>query len=296
MCFEWKIWSIKMFERTTAGQQNRALFYGASYTCYVEGGDQDHDRSADSIFWDGVLRKYRPDLKIVFLPRGGKPVVEALARQIIDDDISNAIAAMDRDYDGLLGHEIADSRVLYSHGYSWENDAFSPEFLSSMVKSLARLTTLPATADAALVAGCEKLCSDVQRAIKSDFLALSAGSSVLPRNAPGRVIKADPVTAFPKIDQAELMKLAADANVKTRLRKPRILPQKVFELHHLVGHCFQHAILILVRAMLRNVGVKKAVSIDHFEDLALSSISRHLQDDHAGVIAVHHQAQCSAIP
>ncbi|WP_191326050.1 DUF4435 domain-containing protein [Novosphingobium pokkalii] len=285
-----------MFERTSSGQQNRALFYGADYICYVEGGDHDHDRSVDSIFWHNIMKKYRPDLKVVFLPRGGKPVVEALAQKIIDEDISNTIAAMDRDYDGLLGHEIADSRVLYSHGYSWENDAFTPEFLNSMVKSLARLTTLPAAAEAALAAGCEKLCDDVQRAIKLDFLALSAGSSVLPRNAPGRVIKADPVTALPKIDQAELIKLAAVANVRTRLRKPRILPQAVFELHHFVGHCFQHAILILVKAVLRNVGVKRAVSLDHFEDLALSSLSRHLQDNHAGAIAVHHEAQCSAIP
>lgn len=285
-----------MFERTTAGQQNRALFYGASYTCYVEGGDQDHDRSVDSIYWGNVLKKYRPDLKVVFLPRGGKPVVEALARKIIVDDISNAIAAMDRDYDELLGHEIADRRVIYSHGYSWENDAFSPEFLSSIVKSLARLTTLPAAAEAALAAGCETLCRDIQRAIKLDFLALSAGSSILPRNAPGRVIKADPMTGFPKIDQAELMKLAAAANVKTRSRKPRTLPRAVFELQHLVGHCFQHAILILVKAVLRNVGVKKAVSLDHFEDLALSSLGQHLQEHHASAIAVHHQAQCIAIP
>lgn len=285
-----------MFERSKAGQQNRALFYGVNYTCYVEGGDHDHDRSVDGIFWENVLGTFRPDLRIAFLPRGGKPILEALATQIVSEDIANTIVAIDSDYDDLTGDKIDDDRVIYSFGYSWENDVFDEAFLPSFIRTLARKSSLPAQARNLLADGYENFKLDARRAIMADLLSLVSGSSVLPRNAPGRIVKPHPATALPVIDRAELIKLTMAANRKTKPRVPADITDVPLSLTYFVGHCLGHGIGILVRAVLREMGIKRSISGEHLQDVAISLLQRHFHAHQHSAVAIHHRQQCVAIP
>lgn len=118
-----------IFERTRSGQINRAAFHGVEYTCYVEGGGGISDYSEDVLFWSTVFETLRPDKRVHCVARGGKAQLESRARSLITQNIQNTLVAMDSDYDDLLGAKIDDPRVLYTFGYSWENDAFSSNAL-----------------------------------------------------------------------------------------------------------------------------------------------------------------------
>lgn len=285
-----------MFERSAAGQRNRALFYGVNYVCYVEGGGHDPDRSIDSLFWEQVLAAYRPDLTFVFLPRGGKPILETLAKQVVDDNIANTIVTMDSDYDELLNHKISDNRILYSFGYSWENDVYDEDFLPLLVRTLAHKSGLSPNSRAMLSDGYRRLQSEARRAIAADLIALIAGSSVLPRDAPGRVITTDPHTTFPVMNKRELVKLTRAANEKTRPRQLRGTPPPSTGLKHFVGHCLSHAVAILIRSVMKEMGLRRSIGSDHLRDVAITLLGKQLLANPNSDVSTYHSNQCLAIP
>ena len=89
----------------------------------------------------------------MFLPRGGKPILERLAKNIIENDTANTIVAMDSDYDELLGDYIVDARVLYTRGYSWENDLFDGSFLLDILKAVSHRAAIPVASRTTLTSG-----------------------------------------------------------------------------------------------------------------------------------------------
>ncbi len=286
-----------MFERTSSGQQNRAIFYGANFTCYVEGGGgAGDDRSADASFWQQVLTTLRPDLTIVYLPRGGKPVLEALAHDLVAKDLSNVLVAMDVDYDRLIGDIISDPRVLYTHGYSFENDIYNVDAIANVYKTLSHRATVSNATKASFADGFDNLAKQARRATRLDALALAAGSSLLPRDAPGRVIKTCPGTGRPTIDNAELIKLSQVVNKATRPRAKSAVSAIPNDLRYFVGHCLSHAICILTRSILKDSGIRKSMSSDHIRDVAILSFGSFMRLSPAAPVAIFHQSQAAAIP
>jgi hypothetical protein len=113
-----------MFERTKSGLQNKKLFFGVDYVCYVEGGGGRRDAAPDVTFWNTVLSVLRPDLNVKISPRGGKPILQRIATHIVEQNVQDTLVAMDSDYDDFRSLKYQDRRVLYTFGYSWENDVF----------------------------------------------------------------------------------------------------------------------------------------------------------------------------
>lgn len=283
-----------MFERTAVGQQNRALFYSVDYICYVEGGGGCSDRSADCIFWEQVLSTFRPDIKFVFLARGGKPVLESLARKVQDDNIKNTVVAMDGDYDRVTGNLIVDPRVLYSYGYSWENDIYDIAYINELVRHISLKPSLRPEIIAYIESCYSAFAESVHRLKQVDLLAFIAGSSVMPRDASGRIIKSHPETSTPNIDKSEILKLVKEANRRTRPRSGKLSPELPAGLRYFVGHCLSYAISLIVKATLKEMGVRKAVSSDHMRDVGMLLFSRQLTDCPESAVASYHRYQCGA--
>lgn len=272
------------------------MFYGANYTCYVEGGANDHSRSPDAIFWSNILGLFRPDLKFVMLPRGGKPEVEALARQIVSENIQNAVAAIDTDYDEPLNERILDARVLYTFGYSWENDALDKIFLHSIVAALARLNFLSDDQANHLSLGLSRLEKFASRLIVADFIALTRGSSIIPRKSSGRIIKACKEHGFPYADRNQIISIIKES--KKKFRNSNVVKTTSFPdgLRHMVGHCYFYAITIIIHASLKYLGVRRNFTPEHIADIALAKIQEHFRMNHSSPIAMFHNNQCAAIP
>lgn len=263
------------FERTRSGQRNRARFLGVELTCYVEGGGGQGEASADAIYWQAIFETFAPSRKIKFLPRGGKPILETLAQQIVADNIDNTFVAMDRDYDGFREGLIRDRRILYSLGYSWENDLFCPDGVVITYGALARLPHVPAAADVFLRDGYLSFERDIRRASAADFFAFCRGSSILPRQSPGRVLSLSAATGFPTCNYREVLKLTADANKSTRAR--RRLQGARFDnvIANCVGHIVAHAVKLLLTSAVRRFVRNANYSLEHIIDTAVGHLRRH---------------------
>jgi hypothetical protein len=126
-----------MFERSPYGVQNRAIFLRVKYVVYAEGDPQGNaDQSADRAFWTRMIKLLRPDLAFTILVKGGKPEVLQFAAYIVANNISGTAVVLDRDYDDLCGTMVADKRVVYTYGYSWENDIISRKVCTGLIKHI----------------------------------------------------------------------------------------------------------------------------------------------------------------
>lgn len=256
-----------IFERSKSGQKNRAAFLGVDLVCYVEGGGGHSSGSPDALYWSSVFKAIRPTAKIRYLPRGGKPILEGLANQIVEQDIENTIVAIDSDYDELLGHRLTDPRVLYTYGYSWENDLFCASSLAETYCTLARTPILEPEIGNFIQSALSSFIKSIRRASLADFLALSAGASVLPREGAGRVVRAS--GGAPYCDYKEVIKLTVAANKITRTGRTieyKKLPHE--DGRHCVGHVLSHAVRLIMNCCLRKFHKNTNHSLDHITDVA----------------------------
>lgn len=285
------------FERTVSGQANRSTFLEVDLVCYVEGGGGRADFGPDSAYWNTVFRTVRPELKVKFLARGGKPVLQSLAQDIIKNDIKKTIVAMDLDYDELIGKKITDSRVLYTYGYSWENDLFFRENIEELCSALARQPELPNEVRDYLGAAVVGFSSNAQRAMLADFLALCSGASVLPRDAPGRVIKKDEVTGLPVCAMAEIKKLIRQANLATKNRRIiKYIKRPDRDIRYFVGRVLGFAMRIIILTCIRKFYRNVNISPEHFIDVAIQVVSRHLNGRAENYYAVHYTKIINGVP
>ncbi|MDQ1850760.1 hypothetical protein Q9299_20865 [Gemmobacter fulvus] len=106
-------------ERTNYGLSNEHLFYNVSLVVYCEGKESD-GATHDEMFWGRVFSAF--GVKCVCKSKGSKTNIVPLARRAVEGDVKNIAFAMDRDYGDYHGFPILDTRVVYTYGYSWEND------------------------------------------------------------------------------------------------------------------------------------------------------------------------------
>ena len=283
------------FERTKSGQQNRAAFLGVDYVCYVEGGGGSSDFSDDVVFWRTILDVLRPDLKIHFLARGGKPQLETRARDIIARDIGHALVAMDSDFDKLLGDKINDRRVLYTHGYSWENDIFPKPMLAILYAHKIRAASPPVAEASELSNKYDEISARMLWPVRADYYALVAKSSVLPRNAPGRVVSRCQTTGYPLILHAELRKLCRQANSDTKPRTLPNLPKLAEPMRYCAGKVYAHIMHLLVTGVLRAFSRNTSLALVHLIDLALLKMPEYLRRMGTDSVAAFHANQAARV-
>ncbi len=130
------------FTRTNSGLSNSAAFHGVDYMVYSEGGEYDSDLECsrwaiDVVFWKSIFSKYLPGLRYKLKPMGSKENVKPFVDKIISSSITCSIAVMDRDHDAHKNCMVRHPCVLYTYGYSWENDAWQAEVIISKLKRLS---------------------------------------------------------------------------------------------------------------------------------------------------------------
>jgi len=131
-----------MFERSNLGISNRSIFLDVQYIVYVEGGkNENHQKttlqeSFDGLFWKKALKAFRPEIKCKIIPRGSKTNLLELSSKILNNEIRNSIVGLDRDYDELDNSIMNHNNILYTYGYSFENDIFYEKFLKEIFDAL----------------------------------------------------------------------------------------------------------------------------------------------------------------
>lgn len=111
-----------MFVRTDVGISSEHLFYDVEFMVYSEGPRRDDDGATlDELFWSLLFSALGVRCKCKSV--GGKSDVRPLAEKVASSHLTRTIVTMDRDYDDLFELMIDHPNVVYTYGYSWENDA-----------------------------------------------------------------------------------------------------------------------------------------------------------------------------
>ncbi|WP_079202650.1 DUF4435 domain-containing protein [Pseudomonas sp. CC6-YY-74] len=167
-----------MFLRSNSGLSNFHAFFDVDYLIYSEGGNpskepaegDDETWSIDSIFWRSVFRRFLPGVKIKIKSLGSKECVRPYAEKIAANLIENSIAVFDRDYDSYRGEIIEHPHVLYTHGYSWENDACRSGFLISVLGAAHPAGKITEKSVREIESRFEEFLSEINRIVYVDLL------------------------------------------------------------------------------------------------------------------------------
>ncbi len=130
------------FRRTAAGRSSFHAFLGVDFLVYTEGGEFDVDKkeytcSIDAVFWKGFFSRFLPGFTYKIKPMGSKINLLPHANDVASLKITNTIVAMDRDHDHHRMCLIKHPCVLYTYGYSWENDAWRAEAIISKLERIS---------------------------------------------------------------------------------------------------------------------------------------------------------------
>ena len=133
------------FVRTNSGLSNQNKFYNSDYTAFTEGGRKSYtitqiesgefnSTSIDIEFWRNTLLLHGCTKTIHFKAIGSKSSGEEITKRVISGNIKNTLIIKDRDLDSYLEKYIDHPKIIYTKGYSWENDVFTKNNVISVLK------------------------------------------------------------------------------------------------------------------------------------------------------------------
>ncbi|HAS6802916.1 TPA: hypothetical protein GRI77_19690 [Vibrio parahaemolyticus] len=140
--------------RTNSGISNSHLFSGVDIVVYTEGGSVGYSledvesgkfnkQSVDIKFWSGLFKAANFNKKVVFKALGSKTSSKSIRDKIISGEVSNVAIALDRDMDFILANPEISPFVLYTKGYSWENDVYTEQNTLDQIDSMLMEQIIP---------------------------------------------------------------------------------------------------------------------------------------------------------
>lgn len=271
------------FRRTSSGLSNLHLFVGVQTVVFLEGGPISFTReriedgeysanSADIRFWQTLFDHYRPNTIYQFRSIGSKEAVKSIALDIKIGNINNVIAIMDRDFDNLTDDIINGDNILYTCGYSWENDCWSKETINSAVILLAGLcATKINDVDVIVSELFDCFYKQVKRAVKVDSLLLQNGASFFDREKPARYISIE-APGKPRLCMDQIKQSFAESRGKVSgpifKRYDLANNPSIDCFGHLVAHYSYRVLIYLVKTVYKLPTVAKdyatAVIVEKF--------------------------------
>jgi hypothetical protein len=141
------------FRRSNSGLSNLRLFYRVDAMVFVEGGGRTlrleevsggvfNEIAHDAKFWSLIFRRLLPRLRFKVRAVGSKSTLLELAALVTSEQVVKVIVCMDRDLDNFLGRMVYHPMVAYTHGYSWENDAWSLRSTLGVFRKVGNVTDM----------------------------------------------------------------------------------------------------------------------------------------------------------
>jgi hypothetical protein len=225
------------FTRTNSGISNLRLFYGVDLVMFTEGGKnsfsmdevengQYNSNSVDIKFWQNVLSANGFRQTVKFKAIGSKTASRSICERIISGEINNVAVAKDRDLNHYTDEIIDSPRILYTKGYSWENDVFTKAITLLQIESMI----FEAEVSEEIISIVELAYKDFQsygkHLIKLELIFRKNGIKFITGLNGERFIK---LGEYPSIDRGEVSVLLESK--KKDLRRP------VFSGGHIYGIC-----------------------------------------------------------
>lgn len=212
------------FLRTNSGISSRNVFSNVDFMVYSEGGDPGRTCSdgsiwaIDAVFWRNVFRRFLPAIRVKICCLGSKSNVMPYAEKVFKDSVNNTIVVMDRDHDAHCRRVIEHPRVLYTRGYSWENDVFRPEIVISLLGYLHPDGEIPDLWAEDIRARFREFIKSLNRAVFVDVLCSIEGIKGIDRGRYASLMELDKAGSLTRLKKESFKRMVAE--VKARRQGP----------------------------------------------------------------------------
>lgn len=127
------------FTRTASGITNFHRFVRKRIIVYTEGQDLGGENRGspycpDEIYWKSIFSLFGYSDNIRFKSAGSKRNLIKIADDITNKGARNTIVTMDSDHDSFRNKRIDSPYIIYTYGYSWENDVFDRKSIVSAIR------------------------------------------------------------------------------------------------------------------------------------------------------------------
>ncbi|WP_417602768.1 DUF4435 domain-containing protein [Owenweeksia hongkongensis] len=280
------------FVRTTTGLNNQHLFHNVDYIVFVEGGEsytktqidqgQFNDESIDTLFWSKILSNYKTESKFKFKAVGSKTAVLQVAEDIVNNNLTTVYAAMDQEFDRVLGKAYKHNNILYTLGYSWENDVWNEKVIHKIVTS----TTAKDLEVSEVIEPFSKFIKDMKFSVYADGYMFSKNSGFFPRPTNHLKVIDCTLTTPPFLKKAEIDNLF----VATGIKKPNIYSfgsrKKICCKSYMYGHLLGDVCKLMVKHLLKikqevtGLGdeIIRRLAINHFLEFVPAEVDNHYQE------------------
>ncbi len=291
------------FRRSTSGLSSMYLFHRVDAMVFVEGGKRNLSLNAinegifneiahDAKFWALLFARFLPGHRFQFRPVGSKATLQELAALVSSEQVKNVVICMGRDLDSFLGSLAKHPRIVYTHGYSWENDVWS---LRSTVAVFRALSS--ATDDEEAVTEIRSAFARFGRTLRWPLLA----HALLVTNGLLDVTTADLERAvvrgagkMPTISSAHLR--SAVKNARPKCPKPCVrfpVPARFSPVNDCYGHLLaSYAFHVLAYVLRKHCNVR-ALGKDVASSIAISNAYATVTEDAEKLL--HYQRHLSAV-
>lgn len=269
------------FERTSSGLSNAHLFHSVDFVVYVEGKYEENNSdlaSHDQYFWRSVAENVMPAKTFKFISRGSKVNLLSIATEIISGNISNTLVALDRDYDLECNNFLCHPRVIYTYGYSWENDVWNFSAIMHLVDELYIGDGISPENIEEMESCISEFFRKARRVARINLAARQNGLEYVITSHQMRGLVELSGSQLPRFNQHCFSAVVAKSNVA----RPIQMSSKV-ELteDHVQGHLLAHFGYHFVCRALSLLGYKGTICINYLSTIAINHLKdklRNIQD------------------
>ena len=260
---------MKGFRRSYSGISNQHLFYGVDLIVYLEGGPRSfnkedvykgafHEETEDIIFWRNLFERFKSSTKVKFKSIGSKSTIKDIALDIVDGKIHSVFVAMDNEFDEVLNKKIEHEKILYTYGYSWENDVWNNEVVRHIIQELSAIEITPEDIQDNFI----DFLSKVRIGVLADCYLFEKGDSFFPRKGHLVCVNCEPKD-LPNVKKEVINQLIIKKNLKPSTinsygRRKGIDVKKHCYGHLLADYCCQ-VIMHYLRNRLQLPSVNKSI-------------------------------------
>jgi hypothetical protein len=234
------------FRRTPKGLSNQHLFYDVDAVVFVEGGTESYSKeevyeghftssAIDIQFWRGIFRSFFPMRTFQFKAIGSKVTLDSIAEDVVNGTVKNVFVAMDRDHDTFNKKTKTCKGIVYTYGYSWENDVWDNNVVEDVFRSVCVVCDISQLGHVRLEI--DKLMADFSKKISggvcADVTLSVKGKSFFPRDKPESCIRIAR-NGRPSVNIAVLQRLFREKQIDDRGIKR--ISKQVNTLRDCYGH------------------------------------------------------------
>lgn len=292
-----------MFRRTAAGISNQALFFDVDIVVFVEGSMKDgqtfskdqayagqcNSHSIDVIYWQSIFAIFLPGPKFKFRPLGSKSTLLSIGEDITGGKIRNVYVAMDRDFQ-LNGLNIKGKGIIYTYGYSWENDIWHPDVLQDVLTSLCS-TKIPSDRMPAvkeqIVREYISFAQEVSHAVFADALLSTTGKSFIPRKKHRCCLRLNS-PHLPKLNIDKIEEIFQELNLTKEEATKSGIKYKIDPLRDCFGHLLSDFCYQLISYFLRKVAKLPSIAKEYVLGIAIDKFRSKLVNNELPVLRGHY--------